>query len=294
MNFQQLQYFLALADELHFWRTSEKMFITQSALSRHIKTLERELGIQLFERDNRNVKLTKAGEFLRDEFRRFFSDFESITRHARLIAAGEVGTLRIGHPASITYSVLPELLKRLSENHPNLTAELVELTGTDFDRALLGYHIDIGLNRELPKVKGLVARKIFTENFAVVVAANHPLARKNTIDLKEVKNEWFVLPRFSGKSEYVAQMRTIFEEYGITPHLRYESDSGSTLLGLVASGLGISLLPISYLHHAPGGLKFIETTQTTSLYAIWREDDENPALKNFLTIVQKFSENINQ
>lgn len=294
MNFQQLQYFLALADELHFWRTSEKMFITQSALSRHIRTIEHELGIQLFERNNRNVKLTKAGEFLRDEFGKLLGEFESVTRHALLIAAGEIGTLRIGHPASITYSVLPELLRRLSENHPSLIAELIELTGTEFDTALLNYHIDIGFNRELPKAKGLAVRKIFTENFALVIPATHPLAQKNVIDLTEVKNEWFVLPRLSGKSEHVEQMRAIFEQSGFMPRIRFESDMGATLLGLVINGLGISLLPISYSDHAPSELKFIKIPPTTSLYAIWREGDENAAVKNFLRIVQKFSENVDQ
>ena len=115
MNLQQLQYFLVLADELHFWRSSEKMFITQSALSRHIKTIEQELGVQLFERNNRNVKLTKAGEFLRGEFGRLKEEFESVTRHARQIAAGEIGTLRIGHTASITFSLLPDLITVLRD-----------------------------------------------------------------------------------------------------------------------------------------------------------------------------------
>ena len=291
MNFQQLQYFLALADELHFWRTSEKMFITQSALSRHIKIIEQELGIQLFERNNRNVKLTKAGEFLRDEFGKLLGEFESVTRHARLIAIGEIGIVRIGYPASITYSVLPELLRLLNEIHPNLIVELIELIGTEFDAALLGYHIDIGFNREIPKAKGLTVQKIHTENFALVIPAAHPLAQKNTIDLAEVKNEWFVLPRLSGKSEHVGQMRMIFEQSGFIPRIRFESDRGTTLLGLVAGGLGISLLPISYSDYAPRGLKFIKIPPTTSLFALWRADDENAIVKNFLTIIQKFSEN---
>lgn len=297
MNFQQLHYFLALADELHFWRTSEKTFITQSALSRHIKSIECELGLQLFERNNRNVKLTKAGEFLRDEFGRLLEEFENVTRHARLIAAGEVGTLRVGHPASITHSVLPELLQRLSEKHPNLNAELIELTGTQFDAALLNYHIDIGFNRELPKAKGLTAMKIQTENFALVIPADHPLAeKKRNVDLKEMKNEWFVLPRLAGKSEHVGQMRAIFDEAGFTPRVRYESDMGATLLGLVAGGLGVSLLPVSYSHRAPNGLKFIKLPPTTNLYVIWRETDENATVTNFLAIIQvmKDQERISQ
>jgi DNA-binding transcriptional LysR family regulator len=294
MNFQQLKYFLALADELHFWRTSEKTFITQSALSRHIKTLERELGVQLFERNNRNVKLTKAGEFLRDEFGRMSEEFDNVTRHARLIAAGEIGTLRIGYPASITHSVLPELLRRLSEKHPNLIAELIELTGTEFDAALLGYHIDIGFNRELPKAKGLKVKKILTENFALVIPEDHRLARKKKVNLSDAKDDWFVLPGFSGKSEHVAQMRQIFDEAGFAPRVRYESDRGAALVGLVASGLGISLLPVSYSRRAPDGLKFIEIPQTTNLYVIRRDADENAAVKNFLAIVQEFSDDAGQ
>lgn len=292
MNLQQLKYFLALADELHFWRTSEKTFITQSALSRHIKTLERELGIQLFERNNRNVKLTKAGEFLRDEFGRLSEEFDNVTRHARLISAGETGTLRIGHPASITHSVLPELLRRLSEKHPNLIAELIELTGTEFDAALLNYRIDIGFNRELPKTKGLQAEKILTENFALVLPADHRLARKRTVNLTDAKDEWFVLPRLSGESEHVGQMRAIFDEAGFPPCVRYESDMGATLVGLVAGGLGISLLPVSYSRCAPAGLKFIEISTLTNLYVLWRKADENAAVKNFLKIVQKFSDDV--
>ena len=106
MNLQQIQYFLALADELHFWKTSEKVFITQSALSRQIKSLEQELGFQLFKRDKRNVQLTGAGEFLRTEFTKILTDFESVTRHAKQIAEGEIGTIRIGHQTGVGQGVL--------------------------------------------------------------------------------------------------------------------------------------------------------------------------------------------
>lgn len=290
MNFQQIQYFLALADELHFWRTSEKIFITQSALSRHIKMLEQELGVQLFERNKRNVRLTRAGEFLRAECAKLLTEFESVTRHARQIAAGEAGTLRIGHPASITFSVLPELLSALSQKHPRVTAQMIELAATDFDTALLGYHIDIGFNREPGKVKGLVSKQILTENFALVVPAAHRLAQNETVNLSEAQDEWFVLPSLAGKSEHVEQLRTMFEKAGFVPRVRFESDFGATLLGLVGRNLGISLLPFSYFHHSPSGLRFIKIPPTTNLYAIWRRWDENAVLKNFLKVVENFVE----
>ena len=289
MNLQQIKYFLMLADELHFWRTSEKMFITQSALSRHIKGLEQELGVRLFERNKRNVKLTEAGEFLREEYKKLIGEFESITRHARQIAAGEVGSLRIGHPASITFSVLPEILLALSQKYPKLKAQMIEVMATDFDMALLGYHIDIGFNREPCKAKGLASKEILTENFALVVPFQHPLAEKSAIDLSEVKNEWFVLPSLAGKSEHVEQLRAMFEQAQFVPQVRFESDFGATLLGLVAKGLGISLMPFSYSYHLPSGVHFIKIAPTTSLYLVWRRNDENAALKNFLQVVENFA-----
>ncbi|HEY8562664.1 MAG TPA: LysR substrate-binding domain-containing protein [Pyrinomonadaceae bacterium] len=288
MNLRQIKYFLSLADELHFWRTSEKMFITQSALSRHIKGLEQELGLKLFERDKRNVRLTAAGEFLREEYKKLVGEFESVSRHARQIAAGEVGSLRVGHPASITFSVLPEILLALSRKHPQITAQMFELMATDFDAALLGYHIDAGFNREPGKAAGLASKELLRENFALVVPARHRLAVENKIDLREVENEWFVLPSLAGKSEHVEQLRAIFDRSRFAPKVRYESDFGATLLGLVAKGLGISLMPFSYSHHSPPGVRFIKIEPTTSLYLIWRRRDENAALRNFLEVVQNF------
>jgi DNA-binding transcriptional LysR family regulator len=289
MNFQQLHYFLALADELHFWRTSEKMFITQSALSRHIKTIEQELGVQLFERNNRNVKLTKAGEFLRGEFQQILNGFESVTRHARQIAAGEVGMVRIGHPASITFSLLPDLVLALRHKYPNLTAQLIELPGMDFDTALLSYYIDIGFNREPNKTKGLTSKQILTENFALAVPAAHPLAKKETIDLSEAKDERFILPFSTGRSEHALRIRSLFEEAGFTPQVYFESDDGGTILGLVSRGLGISVLPFSYFHHAREEVRFIKLQATTSVYAIWRSNDQNAGLKNFLNVLESFT-----
>lgn len=285
MDLQQVKYFLALADELHFWRTSEKMFITQSALSRHIQSLEAELGVTLFTRTNRSVKLTTAGEFLRGEYAKLLTEFESVGRHARQIDAGEEGGLSIGHPASITFSTLPELLAKLSEHHPNVTVEMHELDAYEFDQALVDYRIDIAFNRELPLIKGLTYQKMFTENFALVVPNSHPLAKKRKIDAAKLKDEWFVLPSLSGRSEHITQVKTFFQNAGFTPRVRHESALGDTLLGLVSKGLGISLMPFSYSYHATTGVKFIKIDATTNLYAIWRENDENPVLKNFLKIV---------
>ena len=103
MELQQIKYFLTLAQELHFWNTAEKMFITQSALSRQIKALEDELGVKLFERNKRNVKLTEAGVFLRDQWFPMLDKINSIHRQAKKIHEGAAGSIKIGYPGSIAY-----------------------------------------------------------------------------------------------------------------------------------------------------------------------------------------------
>lgn len=290
MDLQKLKYFLELADELHFWKTSEKVFITQSALSRQIKSLENELGFPLFERDKRNVKLTAAGEFLQTEFRRILIDFESVTRRAKQISKGEIGTLRIGHPASITFSVLPKILSELAEKHPHILVQMLEVDAVDVDSSLLTHRIDLAFNREITKSKELESKMLMTENFALVVSANHPINQKNKIDLRELKDEWFVLPSLDGQSEHAAQLRAIFAEAGFLPKVRFESDFGATLLGLVAKGLGISIMPFSYSHYLTEEIKFLKLHANSSLYATWRFKEESAVMTNFLKVVDDFTQ----
>ncbi len=291
MNLQQIEYFLTLADELHFWKTSEKVFITQSALSRHIKSMEQELGFDLFERDKRNVKLTPAGEFLRDQYAKLLADYQSVTRRASLIASGEIGAIRIGFPASITFSVLPDLLLALHQKYPHIVAQMIEVDASDVDPFLLAHRIDIAFNRESAKAKDLASSHLMTENFALVVPAHHRFAGKSELklsDLYKLKNEEFVLPALNGKSEHASQLRAIFQGAGFDPIIHVESDFGVALLGLVAKGLGISIMPISYAHHLKHEVHFIKIPPTSDLLALWRVGDANPALQIFLQVIAEF------
>ena len=286
MNLEQIKYFLGLADELHFWRAAEKMFITQSALSRQIQALEQELGVQLFDRNNRNVKLTKAGEFLRGEYQRIVNELESVNRHAMLIQTGEVGSLRIGHPGSITYSLLPELLAGFGAKYPQVKIELTELLTENVETALLNYHIDIGFNRESITARALQAKKVLTEPFALVVPIKHPLSKKNRATLTDVKTETFILPSITSQSIYADLLRQIFTDYDFMPKIQYESEYGATILALVGKGLGVSILPFSYAAQSPNRVKFIKLPHTTTLYVICRKDDASAVLKNFIQAVE--------
>ncbi|HSJ68634.1 MAG TPA: LysR family transcriptional regulator, partial [Anditalea sp.] len=117
MDLRQLRYFLTLADELHFGRAAEKLFIVQPALSKQIQGLEKELNVLLFKRNKRKVELTNAGKYFRDEVNQIVEKLERVKNQTRLIQEGDKGELRIGYVGSCIHTFLPDLLTRLHEQN---------------------------------------------------------------------------------------------------------------------------------------------------------------------------------
>jgi DNA-binding transcriptional LysR family regulator len=289
MELRQIKLFLELSRELHFRSTSEKMFVTQSALSRQIKALEQELGITLFERNKRNVKLTDAGQFLREQWQRLINDIHTIHRQAIQIHEGKYGMISIGYPGSIAYHFLPELLTYLNHHFPALKIELVEPTDLTFEQLLLNYQMDLGFRREPAVNPVLQSLSLYEESFALVVPASHPLTEENFNGLQDLTDDNFILSGLHHQTFYVASLHSIFNAYNFTPKVHIESDFGAAILSLVAKGLGVSILPGSYAFSAQPGIRFIALPQKASLYVTWRKEDTNPVLKNVLKVVEKVS-----
>jgi DNA-binding transcriptional LysR family regulator len=285
MEFRQLQYFLGVASELHFSRAAEKLFIAQPALSRQIQQLEENLGVLLFERDKRNVKLTPAGEYLQGEATQLLSQVEHITKRTQLIHKGEEGEIKIGHPGSAIYSVIPPILTNLRLHFPQIKAKLSEVLEDDLFGNLKNYQLDVGFIREPFAHKNIVSKVIFEESFALVLPENHWISQENFTSLAQVKYEPFVLPpRYAGSAYYDLLIR-MCEHEGFTPNISHESNFGATILRLVEHNLGVSLMPISYKFSSAMRVKFIELTdipERTHLSIAWRKNDTNPVLLNFL------------
>jgi DNA-binding transcriptional LysR family regulator len=286
MELQQIRYFLTLAEELHFWNSAEKLFITQSALSRQIKALEDELGVQLFERSKRTVKLTEAGIFLREQWLRMIEDIERIHRQAKSIHEGTYGFIRIGYPGSIAFGFLPQLISTIAGSLPEVKMELVEPTDISFEQLLLNHQLDLALRRDPAENPALQSAILYAEHFALIVPEAYPLTQGNFKTLADVKEERFILSGLHNKTHYVSALLQLFSTYSFTPNVHIESDFGGVILGLVAKGLGISIMPSSYAISAPPGVRFIRLPQKTNLYAAWRKGDNNPVLKNVLAIAQ--------
>lgn len=282
MELQQIKYFLALAQELHFWNTAERMFITQSALSRQIKALEDELEVQLFERTKRSVKLTEAGVFLRDQWLPLLDEINRIHLQARKIHEGAFGTVRIGYPGSIAYSFMPDLIASISRTLPELKVDLVEPTDVSFEQLLLNYQMDLAFRRDPAENPALLSVCLYSEPFALVVPHGHRLNEENFTGLHDLKEEKFILSNLAQTTFYTAGLRQIFEDNHFTPDVRIESDFGAMVLGLVSKGLGVTILPHSYSFSALPNVRFITLPYTMNLYVTWRKNDHSPVLKNIL------------
>lgn len=285
MDLQQIKYFLALAQELHFWNTAGKMNITQSALSRHIQSLERELGVQLFERNKRNVKLTPAGKFLMEKWEVELNELEFIHQFARQMHLGESGTIRIAHPDSISGSLMPDIIARISNTFPKLQIELVQLRYENQQEFLTNYKIDLAITRDINNAQGIRSEKIYSDYLSIVVPEDHFYHTIDDVSKETLAQQKFILPVKDEGSSYSDIIQQMFRSFDIVPDVYLHSEFGSTIIALVRKGLGIAILPDSYMYHDSPGLRFIKLPFKTDLYINWRADDHNPVLSNVLKLV---------
>lgn len=287
MELQQIKYFLALSEELHFWKTSQRMFITQSALSRHIKALEDEIGVRLFERNKRRVKLTEAGLFLKNQWGPLLNEINKVHTQARKIHEGASGLIRIGYPGSIVYSFMPRLLTEISQHLPELKLELVEPIDISFEQLLLNYQMDMAFRRDPAENPALQSTCLYSEAFALVVPEKHPLTQENFKSLSDIRDEKFILSNLGQATFYTSSLRKMLEDYAFEPKVYIETDFGGMALGLVSQGLGVSILPFSYSYSALPNVRFIPLPYEMNLYVTWRKNDESPMLKNILELTSK-------
>jgi len=285
MDLQRIKYFLALAEHLHYWKTAEKVNITQSALSRQIQSLENELGLPLFDRNKRNVKLTPAGKFLKEKWEVELSELEYIHRFAKQIHLGERGTITIAHPDSISASIMPDILIKISEAFPQLQIKLVQVLYENQLDFLKNYKIDLAITRDINTEAGIKSKKLHSDYLALVVPEEHDLKVFDDLSFESLKDQKFILPTKDEGSSYSDIIQSLFRLYGFVPDAFLHSEFGSTIIALVRRGLGIAILPDSYLYHQSPGLRFIPLPYKTDLLINWRADDHNPVLANILHLL---------
>lgn len=281
MDLRRLRYFVAVAEELHFGRAARRLNVSQPPLSVQIRTLEREIGAPLLVRTQRRVELTEAGRVLLDEARRLLGQAEAAVIHARRAAEGTVGRLTIGFVSTVDYSILPPLVRRFRHKHPGIALKLLELTGDRQQALLQSGELDLGLSILPSPAAGLTRRPVLREPLIAAVPASHALAGRRRTALRSLAAEPFIqFPRELAPGLYDLAIAAC-RKAGFTPHLAQEAIQMQTILGLVAAGLGVAVVPqcmsklqrpdVRYLALDARGFD-VETV------ALWHSENRAPAL----------------
>ncbi len=288
LELRHFKYFMEVAEELHFRRAAEKLFISQPGLSRQIQQMEEELGVKLLIRNKRNVALTAAGKYLQEELKKFFNNLDFTIRQLKLIEAGEEGEVRIGFVGSAMQNVIPKLLLDINRKFPSLHTHLIEMANQDQLNALLHEKLDIGFARLEHVPDEIAIKTIFEDTFSLVLPEDHPVSEHNYKNLLQMKEESFILFSSDYSRGYYNQVMSLFEEAGFTPRVSHRSVHASTIFRLVENKLGIAIVPTTLQDGFDLKVKFIElrdTKQLARLSAIWKKNNQNPALGRFLEVM---------
>jgi DNA-binding transcriptional LysR family regulator len=290
MELRHLRYFVTVAEELHFTRAAEKLFIVQPALSRQIKQLEDELDVSLFKRTKRAVSLTEAGKFFYREAKDIFLMLDQAKARARDIETGQVGRIKVGYVGSAMLSVLPKLITKLQKTLPDLHLELFEMTAKIQMESLKTGKIDIGFLRVPWEDEELVTDTIFKETYSLVLPLNHKKSAKSYKGLSEFANENFILtPRNAGE-RYFDNIISLCSRAGFSPNIVHESVYENATIRLVENNIGISIFPTSFKRAFNAKVKFVELKDIPDrlqLSIAWKGNNSNPSLLTMIKIIKK-------
>ncbi len=279
----QLRGFVAVAEEQHFGRAAQRLNLTQPPLSRQVQALEAELGVNLFDRVGRGVRLTPAGEVFLTHCRRVLALLDAAPDAVRRAAAGESGTLRLAFTVIGAYAALGELLATVRERVPGVAVELTEEVSEAQFEALAHLELDLGLVRP-PIPDGLGSVLLHSENLVLAVPSGHELATTDRpVALADVADDYIgYSPEGSRYLHDICAAMIGMDRYVVSQL----ASQVPTMLALVRAGLGYALVPRSITAMGVEGVRYLELAsvdaRSVTLHACWSPDNPNPALQRLV------------
>ena len=289
MELRHLRYFVVVAEELHFRRAAERLHMSQPPLSQQIRALEQEIGATLFERNQRKVELTAAGAAFLERAREILDAVEDAARQARRVQRGEVGRLAVGFVGSAMYSFVPELLRQFRAHAPEITLRLHELGTSEQLRQLEDGRLDIGFLRMPRKRPELTFETLVEEPVVAALPDAHPLATHPLLRLADLEGEKLVLLTRAGAPGLREALADAIDKLGGEERIVQEAAEMQTVVGLVAAGVGVSLVPESVRALARAGVTYRPLdgyAPKVRLAMAWRAADDSPVLAAFLEMAR--------
>lgn len=292
----QARGFVAVAEELHFGRAAARLSMTQPPLSRQIQKLERSIGVELLQRDNRKVELTAAGKVFLEEARRLVIAAEHAPRVARKIADGLAGELRIGFTAASTFGLLGPLLGQIAERLPDVDLVLNEMVTRRQVAAIIDGELDLGLARP-PFDPVLDSQLLLAESLVLAVPSGHPLVslRRDVRADDLVDVSVIMHSPIHARYFYDLIVRHIDIDHGNVVHTVSQI---LTMVSLAAAGRGVAFVPESAQLLGIGGVCYLRLADVrpdaVELHAIWNRNSANPALARLIDVVRSRWSNLGE
>jgi DNA-binding transcriptional LysR family regulator len=290
IELRHFRYFLAVAEELHFRKAAEKLYVSQPGLSRQIKQMEELLGAQLFERDKKKVTLTAAGKYFKNEAEYILHHTQKVYAHTHLIESGVRGEIRVGFVGSAMQKVIPELLVSCDQKYPGIQFSFEEMSNIDQVEKLVSDTLDIGFLR-LNRVPGqLEVKPILEETFSLVLPQGHSIEEQNFKSMSQLSEESFILFQPTYSPLYYDKVMSICEDQGFSPNVVHNTVHANTIFRLVENGMGVSIVPTSLKNGFDLNIKFIELKkipQRAILFVAWNKKNRNPSHFKFLEIIEQ-------
>ena len=257
---RHLRYFVAVAAEGNVTRAAENLGIGQPPLSQQVKALERELDVQLFRRTAHGVNLTPAGDAFLIEAKLLLADAERAIGAARSAGRGETGRLRLGFTGSAAFNpVVPATIHHFKRTYPTVDLTLEEANTPALLQGLLNDQLDaVFLRPGVTQPEGVALHRFPDERMKIVLPSNHPLAAEKRLPLKALANESFVLvPGPAGVALYDEIMREC-GKVGFNPKMAQPAPQVSSVVSLVAAGLGVSIVPAAIAQVRVKGVRYLD------------------------------------
>ncbi|WP_225026696.1 LysR family transcriptional regulator [Xinfangfangia pollutisoli] len=291
MEFRQLKYFLAVAEELHFGRAATRLDMAQPPLSRQIAALEEDLGVQLFDRSRSQIRLTQAGLVLQDHARQLIERLDAARRETQLVGAGGAGRLRIAFVGSASHGLLPMLIKAYRSSYPEVELALSAMNNAELHRALITREIDIAVAR--PELKDDEFRRelLYRERLILALPDNSPLAAQREVHFADLSGQNFVLYPRRPRPGYADLVLSICEKEGVKPANLELTQDFQSAISLVSVGVGLSVVPESVSNTTRPGVVFRPYgghNPGTALTVHSRLDNRAPQVVNFMETTRKF------
>jgi DNA-binding transcriptional LysR family regulator len=296
MELRHLRYFVAVGEEQHYGRAAERLHVAQPALSRQIQDLEEEIGVKLFDRLARGVKISAAGASFLDDARRILQQVNEAAMRAGRVARGQAGVLRVGFTESASWhGVVPDSFRQFRQRQPDAELQLYPCSSLEQIEAVRAGRLDAGFVFSMPKSdRELGQMPVAIHHLVLAAPKGHPLTRLKKLRLRDMNDTAFVwFPRRQSPAYYDRLMHECFRGGLKAPNIVQEAVDQATILSLVSCRLGVAFVSDATGWRCPAGvvlLPVLDLDLPLPFALIWRKDNASAVLARFVGDAQLLPE----